>query len=246
MRRRPPGKSNEGSSWVIARPAVMRPSAVRSQARKVRSLANESCTSGSWPSVDSSGGIHRRPSWRIARSRRVDERGSVTPVSETGDRGERRGGGAGRGRRRSSTASSAASTPARMLYVSIDGKAVADLAVGEARAGVADDARLDGHLVLDDQAERRGVDRAAVGARRARARRPGGAAPPRVRRPTARTASRCGTSSRTPPASAAPTRWRAPRPAPSTGTRSSPGSARSSPRPTGSRGSGPGTTSPAG
>ena len=39
MSRRPPGMSNGGSSCVIASPAVMRPSAVRIQARNVRSLA---------------------------------------------------------------------------------------------------------------------------------------------------------------------------------------------------------------
>ena len=84
------------------------------------------------------------------------------------------------------------------------------------------------------------VDRPAVGARRARARRPGGAAPPGVRRP------RQG-----PHHAAAPPHphrrhprrrrgRRAPPPALTTGTRSSPGSARSNPRPTGSPGSGPG------
>ena len=67
------------------------------------------------------------------------------------------------------------------VYVSVDGKTLADTGVGESEAGNAHDDRPDDHLVLDDQTDGRGVDRAAVGARPDRARRSGRALRPRVR-----------------------------------------------------------------
>ena len=109
----------------------MRPSAVRSQARNVRSLANESCTSGSWPSAARRG----RPSPPImARPPRRRRAVSVTPVTEIVDRGERRD-------RRPGAVATLVDGIERglhlgaQLYVSVDGKAVADIGIGEARAG---------------------------------------------------------------------------------------------------------------
>ena len=60
---------------------------------------------------------------------------SVTPVTEIVDRREPAPRPCRARSRCSPTASNAASIPARMLYASIDGKAVADLGIGEARAG---------------------------------------------------------------------------------------------------------------
>ena len=118
------------------------------------------------------------------------------------------------------------------LYVSIDGKVVADLGIGHARAGVPMTPESmvvwlsmtkpsvavavaqqweRGNLELDDRVADHLPEFAT----------------------TARTPSPCGISSPTPPASAAPTPSAAPRPATRTGTRSSPGSARRSPNRTG-------------
>src|ERR1700682_6292203 len=69
------------------------------------------------------------------------------------------------------------------LYVSQDGRRVADLAFGLAREGVAMTPRYDHAVDVIDQANHRARDRAGMGARENRARRPGREIHSRVRHP---------------------------------------------------------------
>ena len=171
----------------MASPAVMRPSAVRSQARKVRSLANDEPHVGLVAVGGLFGRDHGRPSWRTARRVASTARGSVTPVTEivvdgTGAAAVT-GAVAVAGRR----ASNAASIWARSSTRRSRARSSPISAIGHARGRRPDDTRLDGRVVLDDQAQRGGRGGAAVGAGRARARRPASPSTSPSSRPTART-----------------------------------------------------------
>ena len=131
------------------------------------------------------------------------------------------------------------------LYVSIDGTAGRRPRHRARPRRCPDDHGVDGRLVVDDEAERRGRRSRSSGSRATSASTIASPTTCPSSPPTARTPSRSATSSPTPPASAAPTPSPAPRRATRTGTRSSPASARRSPNRTGCRASAPAITSAA-